>query len=133
MFDLEVSSLCSCCPFHLSSSFLLSLQFLSKTIALLYHCSIEDGCHSDSMSFWCCYMQVHLSRNYIPTVISPPNYTSPPFLQHVLWQCCNHLGIPSSTAEILLFNSVFHYRVTSVSISTLKPPLRVIGAIPLKP
>ena len=26
-----------------------------------------------------CHMQVHLSRNYIPTVISSPNYTSLPF------------------------------------------------------
>jgi len=51
-----------------------------------------------------CHMQVHLSRNYIPTVILSPNYTSPP-----------------STAEILLFTSVFHNRVTSISISTLKP------------
>ena len=26
-----------------------------------------------------CYIQVHLSGNYIPTVISSPNYTSMPF------------------------------------------------------
>jgi len=57
----------------------------------------------------------------------------PPFLQHVLWRCCNHLGILSSTVEILLFNLVFHDRVTPVSVSTLKPPLRVIGVLPLKP
>jgi len=31
-------------------------------------------------------------------------------------------------AEILLFDSVFHDRVTPVSVSTLKPPLGVIGA-----
>ena len=35
-------------------------------------------------------------------------------------------------AEILLFDLVFHDGVTSVSVLTLKPPLRVIGAIPLK-
>jgi len=35
--------------------------------------------------------------------------------------------------EILLFNSVFHDRVTPVSVSILKFPLKVIGAIPLKP
>jgi len=34
--------------------------------------------------------------------------------------------------EILLFDSVFHDRVTPVSVSILKPLLRVIGAIPLK-
>jgi len=35
-------------------------------------------------------------------------------------------------AEILLFNLVFHDGVTPVSVSTLKPLLGVIGAIPLK-
>jgi len=57
----------------------------------------------------------------------------PPFSQHILQQCCNHPGIPSSTAKILLFNSVFYNGVTPVSISTLKPLLGVIGALPLKP
>jgi len=57
----------------------------------------------------------------------------PPFSQHVLWRCCNPPGIPSSMAEILLFNSVFHDRVAPVSVSTLKPPLGVIGVLPLKP
>ena len=59
---------------------------------------------------------------------------------HWLWRyklnevcdSCNHPGIPSSTAEILLFNSVFHDEVTPISVSTLKPPLRIIGASPLK-
>ena len=32
----------------------------------------------------------------------------PPFSQHVSWRCCNLPDIPSSMAEILLFNSVFH-------------------------
>ena len=57
----------------------------------------------------------------------------PPFSQHISWWCCNHPGIPSSTVEILLFNLVFYDRVTPVSVSTLKPPLRVIGVFPLKP
>jgi len=35
-------------------------------------------------------------------------------------------------AEILLFNLVFHNRVTPVSVSILKPLLGVIEAIPLK-
>ena len=57
----------------------------------------------------------------------------PPCLQHVLWWCCNLLDIPSSMAEILLFNSVFHDGVAPVSVSTLKPPLGAIGVLPLKP
>jgi len=66
--------------------------------------------------------------------VKPPlNHTSPPFSQHVSWQCCNPPEIPSFTAEILLFNSVFHDGVTPVSVSTLKPPLRAIGVLPLKP
>ena len=74
-------------------------------------------------------MQVHSSRNNILTVKSSPKHTSPPFLQHVLWQCCNHLGIPSSTAEILLFNLVFYDRVTPVSVSILKPQASPILSI----
>ena len=72
-------------------------------------------------------------ENYIPAVMPPLNPTSPPFSQHILWQCYNPLGIPSSTAEILLFNSVFYDRVAPVSVSTLKPLLGVIGVLLLKP
>jgi len=57
----------------------------------------------------------------------------PPFSQYILEQCCKPLGIPSSKAEILLFNSVFHDRVTPVSVSTLKPLLGIIGVVLLKP
>jgi len=57
----------------------------------------------------------------------------PPFSQHVSWQCCNPLDIPSSMVEILLFNSVFHDKVTPVSVSTLKPLLGAIGVFPLEP
>jgi len=53
-------------------------------------------------------------------------------LQHILRQYCNYPDILSSTAEILLFDSVFHDGVTPVSVSTLKPPLGVIEALPLK-
>ena len=80
-----------------------------------------------------CHMQAYPSGNYIPIVISSPNHISLPFSQHVLWQCCNPLSILSSMVEILLFNLVFHDGVTSVSISTLKPPLGVIGVLPLNP
>jgi len=47
---------------------------------------------------WLCYMQVYLSRNHIPVVISSPNYTS-----------------PSSKVEIFLFNLVFHDGVTVIT------------------
>ena len=78
-------------------------------------------------------MQFHPPGNYIPVVILIPNYTSTPFSQHVLWWCYNSLSIPSSMAEILLFNLVFYDGVTPVSISTLKPLLGAIGILPLKP
>ena len=61
-------------------------------------------------------MQVHPSGNHISIVVPSPNYASLP-----------------SIAEILLFNLVFYNGVTSVSISTLKPLLGIIGALPLKP
>jgi len=81
-----------------------------------------------------CYIQVHPSGNYILMVISPPNYTSlPSMVTTFLTTCCNYLDIPSSMVEILLFDSVFHDGVTPVSVLTLKPPLGVIEAIPLKP
>ena len=53
----------------------------------------------------------------------------PPFSQHISWRCCNPPGILSSTAEILLFNSVFHDGVDPVSVSTLKLLLGVIGLL----
>ena len=82
-------------------------------------------------------MQVHLSKNYISTVILPLNHTSlssmaATFLQHTSQWWCIHLGILSSMTEILLTDSVFYDGVTSISVSTLKPPLKIIGAILLK-
>ena len=67
--------------------------------------------------------QVHSSGKYISTVHSLPMIKAclpqqPSFSQHALRQCCNYLGIPSSTAEILLFNLVFHDRVTPVVVAT---------------
>ena len=55
-----------------------------------------------------------------------------PFLQHASQQWCNYPDILSFIKKILLFDSVFYSRVIHVSISTLKPLLGVIGAIPLK-
>ena len=44
----------------------------------------------------------------------------------------NYIILPS-IAKILLFNSVFHDRVTPVNISIPKSLLEIIGVIPLKP
>ena len=75
---------------------------------------------------------------YIPMVKSPPNIQAHllqwlPFLQYILGQCCNPLGILFSMVGILLFNSVFYDGVTPVSVSILKPPLMVIEVLLLKP
>ena len=111
-----------CAPFD--ASFEIDTRFKHKLE--VYRTSLK-------IIFYLCHMQVHLSGNNIPMVKPPPNYTSPPFLQHILGQCCNHLGILSSIEEILLSNLVFYDGVTPVSISTLKPLLRVIGVLLLKP
>ena len=95
---------------------------------------------SEGFSKTVCHMQVHSPINDIPAVILIPNYTSPPSIMAIF--LITHLiavlqlsgySIPSSTAEILLFNLVFHDGVTPISVSILKPPLRVIGVLPLKP
>jgi len=83
-------------------------------------------------------MQVYASKNYIPLVKTSPKYTSLPsmvatFLATCLMAVLQPLGILSSTVEILLFNLVFYDRVTPVSVLTLKPLLRVIEVLPLKP
>jgi len=59
-------------------------------------------------------MQVHPFRTYILVVISSPTYTSmpsmvAPFSQHVWWQCCNHLGILSSTVLWNTSNLTFYF------------------------
>ena len=76
-----------------------------------------------SLSLW--WYHLPIIQAYLPQW--------PPFLQHTLRQYCNYLGISSSMVEILLFGLVFHDRVTPVSVSTLKPPLGIIEALPLKP
>ena len=81
----------------------------------------DENCHRDLVSY-----ASPLIWKYIPAVKSPSNIQACllwqlPFLQHILGQYCNPLGIPSSIVGILLFNLVFHDRVTPVSVSTLKP------------
>ena len=124
------------CPFKesvVSTEGYFSFIAFSNTYQIIHMTKIDLG-----IDMYFCHMQVHLSRNYIPAVKSPPNIQvylpqQPSFSQHVLWWCCNHLDILSSIVEILLFNLVFHDGVTLVSVSTLKPLLGVIGVLPLKP
>ena len=66
-------------------------------------------------------------ENYIPVVMSPLKHTSlPSTVATFLTTCLMTVLQPSGY-------SVFHDRVTPISISTLKPPLGVIGVLPLKP
>jgi len=73
-----------------------------------------------------CHMQVHLSGNYIPMVISSSNYTSLPSM--VATFLATHLKTVLQPSGY----SIFYGGVTPISVSTLKPPLRVIEALPLK-
>ena len=52
LFSLRAYGLYSLLLLSLFSSYLLFLQFLSNAIVLLYHCLIEDSCHSDFISLW---------------------------------------------------------------------------------
>ena len=101
-------------------------QFLMLTLEFWFHTLCQDvickSTHLEITFLWWSHFQ------NIQACL--PQW--PSFSQHVLWQCCNHPGILSSTAEIILFNLVFHDRVTPVSVSTLKPLLGVIGVLPLK-
>ena len=79
-------------------------------------------------------MQAHLSRKLHPRGDATSEPYKPAFHGGHLSRNMSHpLGIPSSMAEILLFNSVFHDRVDPVSVSTLKLLLGVIGVVTLKP
>ena len=71
-------------------------------------------------------MQVYLSRNYIPIVISSLNYTSLSFT--VATFLITYLMAVLQPSGY----SIFYGRDTPISVSTLKPLLKVIGAILLK-
>ena len=84
------------------------------------------------------FLHVICKSTHLEITSPQSNHTSPPstaatFLATCLMAVLQPPGIPSSTVEILLFNLVFHDRVTPVSVSTLKPPLEVIGVLLLKP
>ena len=57
-----------------------------------------------------CHMQVHLSGNYIPTVISSPNYTSPPSTMATF--LTTHLMVVLQPSGY----SVFHSRNTPIQL-----------------
>ena len=60
-----------------------------------------------------CYMQVHLSRNYIPAVKSPPNHASLPSM--VATFLATYLMVVVQPSRY----SVFHSRDTSIQLSLL--------------
>ena len=72
-------------------------------------------------------MQVHLSGNNVLAVKLLPNHTSPPFIVATFLTTCLMAVLQPSGY------SVFHDGVTPVIVSTLKPLLRAIGVLPLKP
>ena len=112
----ETNMWCSCCMMSFYSRifyFLLLSPMMSYASPPVWKTTSPRWCQ-----LWT--LEAHLPRQ-------------PPFSQHVLWWCCNPPDIPSSTMEILLFNSVFHDGVAPISISTLKPLLGAIGVLPLKP
>ena len=83
-------------------------------------------------------MQVHLSRNNVPTVEPPLNHTSPPSMAATFLATCLIAVLQPSGYSVFHdgdtpIHSVFHDGVTLVSVSTLKPPLGAIGVLPLKP
>ena len=83
-------------------------------------------------------MQVHLSGNNIPAVEPPLNHTSPPSTVAIFLATCLMVVLQPSGYSVLHsgdipIHLVFHDGVTSVSVSTLKPLLGVIGVLPLKP
>jgi len=57
-----------------------------------------------------CHIQVHLSGNYIPTVISSPNYTSLPSI--VATFLTTHLMVVLQPSRY----SIFHGRDTSIQL-----------------
>jgi len=73
------------------------------------------------------HIQVHLSKNNVSTVKLPLNYTSPPSM--VATFLATYLIAVLQPSRY----SVFHDRVTPISVSTLKPLLGAIGVLPLKP
>ena len=84
-------------------------------------------------------MQVHLSGKLHPCGDATSELYKPTFYGGHLSRNMSYGGaatlwdIPSSTVEILLFNSVFHDGVAPISVSILKPPLGAIVVLPLKP
>ena len=58
-----------------------------------------------------CHMQVHSSRNYIPTVKSPPNHTSLPSMAATF--LATHLMVVLKPSRY----SIFHSRNTPIQLS----------------
>ena len=72
------------------------------------------------------HIQVHLSKNNVPAVKLPLNHTILPSIVATFLATCLMAVLQPSRY------SIFHDGVTSISVSTLKPPLGAIGVLPLK-
>jgi len=117
-------------PIFLHCPFLLVLVFPSSVSLLVLYC----GNLSKVLSYASPSVQkLHLCSDITSQLYKPAFYSSH-LSRNIFYKwCCNHPGIPSSMAEILLFDLVFYNRVTPVSVSILKSLLGIMKAIPLKP
>ncbi len=83
-------------------------------------------------------MQVYPSGNYIPIVISSPNYTSLSSMTAIFLTICLMVVLQPSRYSIFhgrdtpYLTQFFMMELPPVSVSILKPLLGVIGTIPLK-
>ena len=124
---------CNCsslrdCKTHLQSLDCLCLEAssFSSTLAIVTDASVIPSRHMQAVSAVVICKSTR-PENYIPAVISPLKYTSPPSMAATFLVTCLIAVLQPSGY------SVFHDGVTPVSISTLKPLLGVIGVLPLKP
>ena len=101
-------------PCNLSSFLLLSLQFLSRAIALLYHCSMEVGGFSDSINFlWI--------SPFIPRLNSSTNgFLSYPLPLAACLNSCMNSSIVLSPCSSFLNSAVFTDFFSSPPNSFLK-------------
>ena len=103
-------------PFHkeLSSGFRLvdnfpnhfsfhTVNHKGKESKKVYFCKLDKIFKDTS-----CHMQVHPSKNYILTIISPPNYTSPPSIVATFLATCLMVVLQPSRY------SIFHSRDTLI-------------------
>ena len=110
VFILSAKDLVSLLFLSLSYSCLFSLQYLSKFVAHLYHCSILIGGHSDSISFC-------LITSFIPLLKYSINNLSLYLLPLVTF-----LNLYTSFSIVLLPYSIF-LKFTTFIVSLFPSPI----------